>query len=149
MKMLNGDISNRESPILAFGVDSLLFSEEQKNKSLKQKFIRAFGDEKSKHFNREVSTVFEDSLRTLWDRYNYSIYLVTYNESYIKAYEELFAEIDLCYTRIVSFDSLEELRRFVYNRCTLYFDSDLQRISTISSNKAVNFKDLWNYVGRR
>ena len=148
-KMLRGDISNRESPILAFNIDNLLFENEQKANSLKQRFVKAFGDERSKHFNRNVSKVFESTLRTLWDRYNYSIYLVTYNDKYIEAYEELFAEIGLCYTRVVSFDSLEELRMFIYNRCTLYLDSDLQKMSTISSNKAVNFKDLWDYVGGR
>lgn len=149
--MLRGDISNRESPIIAFNIDTLLFKHEQKKDSLKDKFIGVFGSEKSKAFNRVIDDVFVNNLLYLWHNFNYSIYLVTYNSDYISEYEKLLADKDICYTRLVDFstEDLDGLRRFVANRCTLYFDSDLVRLSTISNTKAVEYRNLWTYMRRK
>lgn len=145
--MLNGDISNRESPVLAFNIDSLLFTNKLRKDGLIDKLKYKVGSEKYRYLNRELDKTFVNSILTLWDKFNYSIYFVT-QQPFKSDIEELLAEMDVCYTRLVYYDDILDMRQAVFNRFTYYFDTNEETISILSSSKAVPFSTLWEKVGR-
>ena len=145
--MFRGNISNRESPILAFNIDNLLLTDKPLVQGFLDKLMFKVGSEKYQYLNRQPNLVFVNSMLTLWDKYDYSIYFIT-QHPFEKDIEELLTRLNVCYTRLVYVGDLQDLRRDVFNRYTYYFDTNDENISILSSSKAVQFNLLWEKVGK-
>ena len=145
--MRHGDITNKQSPILAFNLDNLLFTNELENNNIINKIVNKFSSSKAKFLNRKVDEIFVRSLESLWNKYNYSIYLIT-SQEFTSDIEAKLTEHNVCYTRLMSYIDLDDLRTACHNQYTYYFDSDESIISYLSSPKAVHIKDIWMKVGK-
>jgi hypothetical protein len=142
--MIRGDISNKQSPILAFNLDNLLFTE--KKEGLFNSIIKTFSSEKTKFLDRPTNKDLKRDLELLWDKYNFSIYLVSFQpDSYELELLDKLAQENFCFTRIEFLESKEELRENM-NRYTYYFDTDESLLSFMSSNGAVHYNQLWKKV---
>lgn len=129
--MLNGNISNREAPVIAFNLDNLLFEKEEES------FFRIFTKKK-------VNQAFIDIVSNLWYSYDYSIYLVTSQS--VEDAEKTLNDIDIQATKIVHYTGIANLKRLVSYRFHLYVDSDLELISILNSSNAISIDDLHKYI---
>lgn len=133
-----GDISNRSAPIIAFNIDNLLFTSSAPETGLLSKLSALFNVKK-------VDYVFLDILNNIWTKYDLSVYLVTGTDSTELMYNVL-DENSICYTDIIKYHGIDNLRRLVDNRFFLYVDCDEQIISQIGRKNAIHIKDLPNYL---
>lgn len=147
--MKHGDISNHESPIVAFNLDNLLFLGEKSNKSVFSRVSNIFRGEESKFFNREINQIFIQDLNILWNSRGYSIYLVTYSPARVRKYEKVLYDNQVCYTRVLAFDMVEDAQLFIRNRCMLYIDRSNEMLSVLNSNNCIAYKDMWTVMGGR
>lgn len=144
--MLHGNLSNRQAPIIAFNVDNLLFMDEVKSTAL-QKLLSKFKTEKSKMQSREINTDFVNILNNLWNSYDYSIYLITFNKE--EEYEECLYDIldknGACYTLLIKYSTWDELREINSLQYTYYFDTNEELISYLGAG-ALHIKEIHNIL---
>lgn len=143
--MLGGDISNKSAPILAFNLDSLLFTEEVEKRPLGTKIKGFLAGINWADSDKKVDKNFVGQISELWVKHPFSIYLVTLSGDFEKLQKKL-DEYSVPYTSLVCFDSLEEVR----DRCNMeylyYFDSNEENLSFMSCNNAKHIDELPNIV---
>lgn len=144
--MLNGDISNRQSPIIAFNLDNLLFTKEESKDSLVKKLSKLIKTDKQKFLSKEVDKNFVNKINNLWIKHPYSIYFITFTPYK----EELFSILDknsVSYTSLEEFLEWDDIRiRCSNNYFMYYFDTDENLLSYISTSNALHIDELPNRI---
>ena len=130
--MMNGNISNREAPVIAFNIDNLLF--EKKENSI---FDIIFNNRKV------VNQNFIDIVNNVWYNYDFSIYLIS--SQTIEESEKKLEGIDIQATKVVSYTGIDNLRRMLNYRFHLYVDSDESLISQLGNN-AIHIDNLQDHL---
>lgn len=135
-----GQISNRQAPIIAFNVDSLLFRDTPKQGFL-QRIFDSLKSDKQKYFNKEIDDIFVATIEALWYKNPYCIYFLTFTD-YEEEISELLFERNIPYTRIVTYNSIEDLRVDVQYRFMYYFDKNEEILSLVSQKNALHINEL-------
>ena len=139
--MLGNDISNKQAPILAFNIDSLVI--EKKEVARDYKFLpKMFRGEKITY---ELDNVFINLINYVWSYYPYSIYFVTFNEEKMDFYYELLDAYKVNYTTL-ELNSKETIRQSCTLQYTYYFDNDEEMLSYISMHNATTCDSLLNVI---
>ena len=134
--MLNGDISNRQAPIIAIDISDILIEKPQS-------FLkRIFGVTMTYELDMNKVAV----INRLWDKYDYCVYLVKrwdldLSEEELK--ETLGNKVN--YTRIDSLESMHQLN----NKCRLeykYFFFDMKSNEVPLMGNVYPFKDIRNLL---
>lgn len=139
--MLGNDISNKQAPILAFNIDSLVI--EKKEVARDYKFLpKMFRGEKITY---ELDNVFINLINYVWSYYPYSIYFVTFHEEKMDFYYELLDAHKVNYTTL-ELNSKETIRQSCTLHYTYYFDNDEEMLSYISMHNATTCDSLLNVI---
>lgn len=139
--MLHNDITNKQCPIIAFNIDSLLFSSEPVKTGFIDRVINKFMSHQDKYLSRKLNKDLILALETLWSNYNYSIYLITF-EAFPEVIEELLGTANVPYTRLEHIEDRQTLRTLCHNRYIYYFDTNEELLSYIGSSGALNIRHL-------
>ena len=129
--MRNGDISNKEAPVIAFNMDNLLF--ESKSDSIFDIFKK-----------KKLNQTFIDIVNNIWYNYEFSIYLVS-SQIVLEA-EKILENVDIQVTRVVHYTGESNLQRLLTYRFYLYVDSDVNLISRLSCKNAIHIDELQNHL---
>ena len=139
--MLNGDISNKQAPVLAFNVDNLLFKEEQGESSIIDRVKSLVQSDRKKFINRSVDMTFVNKINNIWIKHPYSIYLITFSPYK----DDLFTILDrnlVNYTSLVELFEWEDIRHRCRLQFTYYFDSNEELLSYVSTSNARHIREL-------
>ncbi len=126
-----GDLSNHTSPVVAFDLDDLLFSEDKPKLSFFQRIFKRIN-----YLNRPFNEKLLNLLTFIWNRYDFSIYLVTFSITSDEDLNYLFERLSMegvAVTNIIYLQEWEDVRYRISNGRYKYF---------VTSNA-----DLINYVG--
>jgi hypothetical protein len=144
--MYLGNISNRVAPIICFHTD-LIFSDEKLDKNFLEKTKSFFLGEsdKEKYMGRKIDRLAYTIINNIWDNYEYGIYLAT-DKPYGKDLEDLFSEIQLNYTRLISYESFALLTFTIRDSYYLYVDKNVDRLGICSSAKAITLDKINSFL---
>ena len=141
--MLHNDISNKSAPIIAFNIDELLFMDKPyAGMSLVEKLKWKTESSKQRYLNRPINSNFINMVNRLWNKYNYSIYFVSFKGEFLDKIYSLLDTNSVNYTSIVTYNNWEELREACELRFMYYFDSNLDLLSFISYKNALPIAQL-------
>lgn len=138
--MLRGDISNRQAPVLAFNLDNLLFTDKPHKSNLLISFLDKFLG--SSIFDKPIDPNFSDLLHNYWIKYDFSIYLVTFNKEFLDEINDLLVDKGICYTRLEGLESLDDLVTKCRYQYMYYIDSDKELLSKIGTTNAISLDEL-------
>jgi hypothetical protein len=149
--MKGGDISNKNAPIIAFNIDNLLFTDkERKPENWKEyaerlvQYIKPLSPEE-KLLKRELDKNFINIVNAIWYSYDFSIYFIS-KYDLEGSLGELLYDHYVCYTRILQYHSLQELRVLVNNSFYLYVDKDEELISKVYASNVVHIDKIFDYA---
>lgn len=129
--MLNGNISNREAPVIAFNIDNLLYEKDE-----------------SYFFNllhsKKINQSFIDIVSNVWYNYDFSVYLIS--KLTVEEAERKLEGIDIQATRVVHYTGIDNLRRMLTYRFHLYVDNDGSLISQLGCRNAIHIDELQNHM---
>lgn len=134
------DISNRQSPILAFNIDNLLFAPPSQPSTFIAKLQWKFKSEDEKLLDRPFNKDFINMINYIWNKFDYSIYFITFNTHLVDNLYEKLSNIN--YTSLISISDKEELRGACEKQFYYYFDTDEEILSYISKPNALHLDQL-------
>lgn len=137
--MKHGDISNRESPIIAFNIDTLLFKDEKPTGI--RKLTYALQSDIKKYLDRPLNMEFVFTVDNVWRDFDYSVYFITF-KPFTKEIEDFLVKNQIPYTRLLYFEDVLTLRKFIEYRCIYYFDIDSDMLEHISLKNALPFNEI-------
>lgn len=135
--MMFGNISNRSAPIIAFNIDNLLYATSQPTGFINKLY--------SLFSTREVDYLFLEIVNNIWNRYDFSVYLITSSDDTELIYKVM-DDNNVCFTDVVKYHGIDNLRRLVDTRFFLYVDSDEQILSQIGRKNAIHISNLTSYL---
>lgn len=131
--MLNGDISNKQAPILAIDAECLLV---EKDLNILQKFFK-----KTRAY--EVDKLKVKKINRVWSNFSYSIYIIVKWNCPLSEIEimNLLGENNLYYTRTQYISNMQELNSECSFQFSYYFvDSNTKDIPLL--NNVRDFEDI-------
>lgn len=141
-----GDISNHTAPIVAFNVDNILFKPKEKLNFMEKvnRFLQTDRDYYD-YFSREISLNGIYMINNCWTKNEVSIYLLTFTE-YYRDIESILYDNDVYYSRLVSAQGIDWLRRKCRFTYAYYFDTNDALISELSVDNAQKLVDIYKFL---
>lgn len=145
--MLHNDISNFESPRLAFDIDSLIFADY--SPSALDKVLSIFRTEFYKYIQRPVLQDNIMLINAVWNKTHYAIYLTTgetFTDSQYHRIMDIFQLIELPYTVIVpSQDAFSIRDKITRGYFAYYFSNNDDMLSVVGKN-AYRIDRIWEVL---
>jgi len=132
--MLHGDISSREAPRIAFDIDSVLFTDKPLRKSFISRVFSFLETPTEKYLNRELNTLNKSVIEYIWNKTQYSIYLVTFDCIELEELHSFLINKNIPYTNLDFFMEWDDVRyRLINGFFTYFFSANEELISYVGN----------------
>ena len=145
--MLNGDLSNKVAPIVAFNLDTLLFTDKILKKDgfldgILRKVTMSSYNERDDYLNREINTNTLRVISNLWRNYDVTVVLVTF-KPFVKDIDTYLYDSErfLYYNYVKGFNDLEDVRIKLLSEYAYFVDNDYNTINSMPAG-AIHIQEI-------